>query len=67
MNDKARVNVIIFPACLKRKTGRIWYGGREFDTEDEVIDSMSDKDRRWADRWISRNAAYLERRKKRQA
>jgi hypothetical protein len=36
-------NVINFPICRGHKEQH-WYGGRGFDTKQQVIDSMSDRD-----------------------
>jgi hypothetical protein len=52
------MNVINFPVCRGRK-GRHWYGGREFKTKQEVVDSMSDKDWRRIVQWEIRNAARI--------
>jgi hypothetical protein len=37
------MNVVNFPIC-RVANGRHWYGGRAFETKQEVIDSMSDRD-----------------------
>ena len=52
------MNVINFPLC-RGINGRHWYGGRGFDTKQEVIDSMSDKDWRRIVQWESRHAERI--------
>jgi hypothetical protein len=60
------MNVINFPVCQGRN-GRHWYGGRAFETQQEVIDSMSDKDWRRVAQWESRHAEYIARYEVKQA
>ena len=52
------MNVINFPIC-RHINGRHWYGGRGFNTKQEVIDTMSDKDWRRIVQWESRHAARI--------
>jgi hypothetical protein len=60
------MNVINFPCCRGYK-GRHWYGGREFATKQEVIDSMSDTDWSRIVQWESRHMARIERQQEKQA
>ena len=53
------MNVINFPICRYGEDGHHWYGGRGFDTKQEVIDSMSDKDWRRIVQWESRHAERI--------
>jgi hypothetical protein len=52
------MNVINFPVCRGRD-GHHWYGGREFKTKQEVIDTMSDKDWRRIIQWESRHMSRI--------
>ena len=60
------MTVVNFPICRGIK-GRHWYGGRAFDTKQEVIDSMSDRDWRRIVQWETRHAARIDRQEEKQA
>jgi hypothetical protein len=53
-------NVVNFPTvhCAK---GRQFYGGRSFETKQDVIDSMSDRDWRRTVQWESRHHEHIAR------
>jgi hypothetical protein len=52
------MNIVNFPICHKIK-GRHWYGGRGFNTKQEVIDTMSDRDWRRIVQWEARHYARI--------
>jgi hypothetical protein len=52
------MNVVYFPVACRIR-GRIWHGGRSFESEEELIDSLSDKDWRRVVEWDRRNAAWV--------
>ena len=59
------MKVINFPVLYIGKDGRgHCYGGREFETEQDVFDAMSDRDWRRFTQWVSRHAARIERKAK---
>ena len=60
------MNVINFPIC-RNINGHHWYGGRGFNTKQEVIDAMSDKDWRRIVQWELRHAARIAGREEKQA
>ena len=60
------MNVINFPNC-RNINGHHWYGGRGFNTKQEVIDAMSDKDWRRIVQWEFRHAARIAGREEKQA
>jgi hypothetical protein len=53
------MNVVNFPIC-QSVSGRYWYGGRAFDTVQEVIDSIPDREWRRVVQWADRHAARFE-------
>jgi hypothetical protein len=59
-------NIINFPVCLGTK-GHIRYGGHVFETQQEVLDFMSDKDWRRTSQWQSRHMERIERQREKQA
>jgi (2Fe-2S) ferredoxin len=52
------MNIVNFPIC-RVVNGRHWYGGRSFNTKDEVVDAMSDKDWRRIVQWHDRHAGRI--------
>ena len=60
------MNVINFPIC-RNINGRHCYGGRGFETKQEVIDTMSDRDWRRIVQWESRHAARIAGQEEKQA
>jgi hypothetical protein len=60
------MNVTNFPICRHIK-GQHWYGGRGFDTKQEVIDCMSDRDWRRIVQWESRHAQRIASQREKQA
>jgi hypothetical protein len=60
------LNIINFPICRHIK-GRHWYGGRGFNTKQEVVDTMSDRDWRRIVLWESRHAERIAGQAERQA
>ena len=60
------MTVVNFPICRNIK-GRHWYGGRGFDTKQEVINSMTDRDWRRIVQWESRHAARIAGQEEKQA
>jgi hypothetical protein len=55
-------NVVNFPVCLYLKSRqRHCYGGRAFKTNQEAVDSMSDRDWRRVVQWEDRHAEYVAR------
>jgi hypothetical protein len=52
------MNMVYFPVAC-RISGRIWHGGRAFESKQELIDSLSAKDWRRVVEWERRDAGWV--------
>ena len=52
------MSVVNFPVCRSIE-GRLGFGGRGFQSKDDWLESMSDRDYRRLREWETRNMAWL--------